>query len=62
MSVPYFFVASTNFFVKVAVAHIRCMKLRAVRSAAKIDRAFPRNARIVSCGFTTEPSLFRIFT
>ena len=62
MSVPHFFVASTNFRVSVAVAHIRCMKLSAVRSAARMLRALPQNCRIVSFGFTCVPSGLRIVT
>ncbi len=62
ISVPRFFVASTNLRVKVAVAHMRCMKLSAVRSAARMDRALPRNTSIGSFGFTTDPSGLRIFT
>ena len=60
--VPRRLTASTNLRVSVAVAHILCMKLRAVRSAARMLLALPRNMSIGSPGATTSPSRLRIRT
>ena len=62
ISVPQRFVASTNLFASVAVAHMRCMKLSATRSAERIEIARPEKAIISSPGFTQEPSALSIFT
>ena len=62
MRVPYFLTASTNRRVSVAVAHMRCMKLRAVLSAARMLLALPRKTSIGSFSLTMEPSGLRIST